>query len=88
MPAKDGFALTSGDMELLRWTHELRIATIDHLAALSGRSQKALSRRLLKLQENRYLACLTRRPQKHVYAVGAEGVPVLIEHGYAPQDLA
>ena len=88
MPTKDGFQLTDDDTELLHFVHELRIATIDHLAALSGRSQKALSRRLLKLQENRYLACLTRRPQKHVYAVGAEGVPVLIEHGYAPQDLA
>ena len=88
MPAKDGFALTSGDMELLRWTHELRIATIDHLAALSGRSEIALWRRLRKLRERHYLASVARLMQRHIYAIGSEGIPVLIEQGYAPQTLA
>jgi Replication-relaxation len=87
VPTKN-FQLMDGDVELLHHVHQLRVATIDHLMALSGRSDKALSRRLLKLTQHRYLACLTRRPQKHCYAVGQEGIPVLIEHGYAPRDLA
>lgn len=88
MPAKDGFQLQDRDIELLRAVHELRIATIDHLAALSGRSVRALWGRLHKLQERRYLASVARFMQKHVYAVGSTGVPVLIEEGYAPVDLA
>jgi hypothetical protein len=88
MPAKDGFQLTDDDLQILRWVFDLRLAHIGHLAAVTGRSEKALSRRLLKLQERRYLACLTRRPQKHVYAIGAEAVPALIEHGHAPAEIA
>jgi hypothetical protein len=88
MPAKNGFTLTSDDMELLRWTHELRIVTIDHLAALSGRSEIALWRRLRKLRERHYLTSVARLFQKHVFAVGSEAVPALIEAGFAPQSLA
>ena len=83
----DSFQLTDGDIEILRFVHELRIAHIDHIAALCMRSYKALARRILKLYYHRYLACITKRPQKHVYAIGTEGVPVLIEHGYAPSDI-
>lgn len=89
MPSRNnGFQLNTGDAEILRYVHELRMAHIDHLASLTARSQKALSRRLLKLQQQRYLTCITRRPQKHVYAIGSEAAPVLIEHGLAPQELA
>jgi len=42
MPTKNGFQLQDRDIELLHFVHELRIATIDHLAALSGRSVRAL----------------------------------------------
>jgi hypothetical protein len=88
MPAKDGFELQDRDIELLHAVHELRIATIDHLSALSGRSVRALWARLLKLKERRYLASVARFMQKHVYAIGSAGVPILIEHGYVPRDLA
>jgi len=87
MPAKRGFELQDRDIELLNYTYQLRIATIDHLAALSGRSVRALWGRLLKLKERRYLASVARFMQKQVYAIGSAGVPVLIEHGYAPQEL-
>src|SRR5580704_4668069 len=87
MPSKDGFELQDGDIELLHFVHQLRIATVDHLAALSGRSVRALWGRLHKLQERRYLASVARFLQKNVYAVGSAGVPVLIESGYAPEDL-
>jgi hypothetical protein len=85
MPAKDGFELQDQDIELLHSVHQLRIATIDHLAALSGRSARALWGRLLKLRERRDLSSVARFMQKHVYAIGSAGVPVLIEHGYAPE---
>lgn len=73
---------------MLRNVHELRLATIEHMAALSGRSYKRTQERLAKLEERGYLACVARRPHKHVYAIGREGVSVLIEHGYAPRELA
>jgi hypothetical protein len=88
MPAEQGFQLTTDDIELLHRVYDLRVAHIDHLSALTARSQKALSRRLLKLTERRFLACIERRPQKHLYAIGPAGVPVLIENGYARRDLA
>src|SRR6266851_8006733 len=88
MPAKTGFQLQDSDVELLHFTYLLRIATIDQLAALSGRSVRALWGRLLKLKERRYLASVARFMQKHVYAIGSAARPVLIEHGYAPRDFA
>src|ERR1700674_5627566 len=88
MPANNGFELQDSDIELLHSVHELRLATIDHLAALSGRSVRALWGRLLKLKERRYLASMARFMQKQVYAIGSEAAPILIEHGYAQRDLA
>jgi hypothetical protein len=88
MPAKDGFELQDSDIELLHFVYQLRIATIDHLSALSGRSVRTLWGRLHKLKERRYLASVARFMQKRVYALGSLGIPVLIEHGYAAQTLA
>jgi hypothetical protein len=88
MPSKNGFELQDRDIELLHSVHRLRIATIDHLAALSGRSVRALWGRLLKLKERRYLTSIARFMQKHVYAIGSAGIPVLIEHGYAAAEFA
>jgi hypothetical protein len=87
MPAKNGFELVKSDIELLHNVFQLRIATIDHLATLSGRSVRALWGRLHKLKDRRYLASVARFMQKNVYAVGTLGVTALIEHGYAPPDL-
>jgi len=88
MPAKSGFQLQESDITILHIVHELRLATIEHISVLSGRSVRALWGRLRKLAERRYLTSVSRFMQKHVYAIGGEGVPVLIEHGYAPRDLA
>ncbi len=88
MPATTGFQLVPGDLFILRNVHELRLATIEHMAALSGRSYKRTQERLAKLEERGYLACVARRPHKHVYVIGREGVGVLIEHGFAPRELA
>jgi hypothetical protein len=88
MPAKNGFELQDSDIELLHFVYQLRLATIDHLSALTGRSVRALWGRLHKLRERRYLATIARLMQKHVYAVGSAGIPVLVEHGYAPKELS
>ena len=88
MPATTGFQLTPNDLAILQYVHELRIATIEHVASLTGRSYKRTQERLAKLQARRYLKCITRRPQKHVYTIGREGLAVLIEHGHAPRELA
>ena len=73
---------------LLLVVHQLRLATIDHLSALTGRSVRALWGRLLKLKKRRYLVTVARFMQKQVYAIGSEGVLALIEQGYAPRALA
>lgn len=87
MPAKDGFHLTDDDIEILRFVHEVRLAHIGHIVALTGRSEKAIARRLSKLEERRYLSCRKRPPQKHLYWVGGEGLPVLVEAGFAPEEV-
>ena len=88
MPANNGFELQDSDVAILNHVFQLRIATVDHLSPLSGRSVRALWNRLLKLKKRRYLASVARFMQKHVYAVGPLGVAALIENGYAPMDLA
>jgi len=37
MPATIGFQLVQSDLAILQRVHELRLATIEHIAALSGR---------------------------------------------------
>jgi hypothetical protein len=84
MPATNGFELQQADVELVHHVHRLRAATIhDHLVPLSGRSEKALRARLLKLTERRYISSVARFLQKHVYVLGPEAIPVLIEAGFA-----
>jgi hypothetical protein len=87
MPAKNGFQLQDGDVELLHYVFQLRLATVDHLSSLSGRSVRALWNRLLKLKKRRFLASVARFMQKQVCALGSQGVEVLIEQGYAPVDM-
>jgi len=88
MPASTGFQLVSSDLNILHHVYELRLATIEHVAALSGRSYKRTQERLAKMEEHGYLSCIARRPHKHVYAIGHEGVRELIEQGHAPRELA
>jgi hypothetical protein len=88
MPANNGFELQDRDIELINYAFQLRIATVDQLSALCGRSVRALWGRLLKLKQRRYLASVARFMQKHVYAIGPLGVSALIEQGYAPAEFA
>lgn len=83
-----GFQFNERDAEIVHYVYQLRVATIDHLAALTNRSHKALERRLPKLRDERYLVCLKPRPHKGLYVIGPESVPVLVEGGYAPHELA
>jgi len=88
MPSTTGFEFTERDAEIVHYVYQLRVATLDHLAALTNRSYKTLERRVPKLRDEHYLRRLKPRPQKGLYVIGSEGVPVLIEGGYAPEDLA
>lgn len=92
MPAKSGFVLTSDDIEYLRSVYLLRVASIDHLAALSwrrgqSRSYTRTQKRTAKLAVRGYLNPLTKPPGKRLYALGREGVEALVELGYAPEEL-
>jgi hypothetical protein len=82
------FQFTKRDAELIHYVHELGVATLDHLAALTNRSHKTLERRVPKLRDARYLRCIKPRPHKGLYVVGPEGTEVLIEGGYALREVA
>jgi hypothetical protein len=82
------FQFTDRDAEIVHYVYQLRVATLDHLAALTNRSHKTLERRLPKLRERQYLRRLKPRPHKGLYLIGPESVRVLISGGYAPQELA
>jgi Replication-relaxation len=88
MPSITGFQFNERDAEIVHYVYLLRVATLDHLAALTNRSYKTLERRVPKLRNERYLRRLKPRPHKGLYVIGPEGVHVLIEGGYAPEDLA
>jgi hypothetical protein len=88
MPANNGFQLIDSDIALLNHAFQLRVATLELLAQVAGRSYKNTHKRVQKLAERKYLALLTKRPEKHLYAIGPESVPVLIDRGYAREDLA
>ncbi len=88
MPSTTGFEFTDKDAEIVHYVYQLRVATLDHLAALTKRSYKTLERRVPKLRDEQYLRRLKPRPHKGLYVIGSEAVPVLIEGGYAPDDLA
>ncbi|HEV8039826.1 MAG TPA: replication-relaxation family protein [Bryobacteraceae bacterium] len=83
-----GFQFNERDAEIVNYVYQLRVATLDHLAALTNRSYKTLERRVPKLRDERYLRRLKPRPHKGLYVIGSESVPMLIEGGYAPDELA
>ena len=82
------FEFNERDAEIVHYVYQLRIATLDHLAALIDRSYKTLERRIPKLRRKRYLRRLKPRPHKGLYTLGSQGVSVLIRGGYAEADLA
>ena len=88
MPAtKAGFEFTDDDATLVKYIHECRFSTVDHLAALTERRAKDVHRRLHKLVPRNYLRAIIRRPQKTLYTTGKEGISVLVEHGVASREL-
>lgn len=88
MPATTGFQFSPTDLSLLQYVYELRLATIEQIAELTGRSYKRTADRLSRLEEHDYLRSVTRRPLKQVYGLGHEGIEVLVHDGYAPSELA
>lgn len=71
--------LRDSDLELLRYCHELRFCTIDHLAALTGRHRQALHLRLQQLIAEKYIYRIKfpNPNQKHIYSIGSQGFTYL-----------
>ncbi len=78
--------LQDSDRELLRYCHELRFATIDHLVALTGRLRQSLNVRILQLAAEKYLYRITfpNPNQKHIYTIGTAGFQYLAHQGIIP----
>lgn len=83
-----GFQFNDRDLEIVHYVYQLRVATLDHLTNLTKRSKKALERRLPKLRADRYLTRLKPRPHRGMYVIGPASIPVLIEAGYATDEIA
>jgi hypothetical protein len=87
-PRRKAFALVDGDIELIKLVYEFRFARIDNLALLTGRAYKKVHGRVFKLAEHGYLKTIKLPLQKHIYAIGAKAVHVLVEQGAASAELA
>lgn len=75
-------ALRDSDLEILRYCHELRFCTIDHLTALTGRHRQALHLRLQQLISEKYIYRIKfpNPNQKHIYTIGTDGFKCLAFH--------
>lgn len=80
--------LQESDRDLLRYCHELRFVTIDHLMALTGRLRQALNVRILQLAAEKYLyrIMFPNPNQKHIYTIGTAGFQYLAHQGLIPID--
>ena len=78
---KKGFQLTTDDVIILAFLFRLRLATIDHLIALTGRSFRVVHRRLEKLRKEKYVLCKRRPFQKYVFSIGRKSTEVLAQAG-------
>ncbi|HLJ48450.1 MAG TPA: replication-relaxation family protein [Bryobacteraceae bacterium] len=85
-PTQAGFQLTESDIQMIEYVYRLRMATVDHLSVLTNRAYKKVHGRLYKLIEKRYLARIELPQQKHIYVIGREGIPRLVERGIAPKE--
>jgi len=67
--------LRDSDLEILRYCHELRFCTMDHLTGLTGRHRQALNLRLNQLIAQKYIYRFKfpNPNQKHIYSLGTHG---------------
>jgi hypothetical protein len=77
----------AGDTALFKLVYQYRLLRREHLCALSGRPQKRLHRRLLKLVRSRHLTTIKLPQQKHIYGIGPLAVPILVEEGIADPEM-
>ena len=82
-----GFALTASDIDMLRLIYEYRLLRTEHVSALTLRSPKKIHGRLLKLLQRRYITVIRLPQQKHIYALGKEALPILVEQGIASPEI-
>jgi Replication-relaxation len=86
-PQKRGFAFVAGDVAILKLLHEFRFLRCEDIAALSGRHQMSVYRRLFKLAQARYVTVVRRPLQKHVYGLAKRALPILVGQGSASPEL-
>jgi hypothetical protein len=84
---KRGFAFVEGDIAILKLIYEFRFLRCEDIAALSGRHQMSIYRRLFKLTQAHYVTVTKRPLQKHVYGLAKRALPVLVEQGSAGAEL-
>jgi hypothetical protein len=75
------FHSVPGDIEIFRYLSEYRLLCRDHLSALTGRDPKRLHRRILKLLESGHLKRIKLPLAPHIYFLGPDAIPVLLNHG-------
>src|SRR5258708_4072579 len=78
-----GFVPSGGDIEIFRLINEYRFLRREHISALTGQPLNGLHRRLFKLVVNGYLTSIRLPRRKHIYALGREALPILVEQGAA-----
>jgi hypothetical protein len=81
-----GFVLSPDDIVLLKFVYDYRYLQIEDLAELAGRGYRKVQERLVKLAEYRYLWRAIFPFRKHIYGIGNEGIPVLVQHGHASKE--
>lgn len=77
------------DIVIIVYVYLYRLATVDLISALTGRSPNRVSVRLMKLTDNKYIARRDRGGpyEKYIYSLGTQGVELLVEKGIAPREL-
>jgi len=75
--------IRDSDLEILRYVHELRFCTIDHLTLLTGRHRQAINLRLSQLIAEKYIYRIKfpNPNHKHIFSLGSQGFRYLAYHG-------
>ena len=80
-------AIVAGDLQIFQLIYQYRMLRLEHLSLLTRRSDKSLSRRLLKLARAQYLITRKLPQQKHIYGLGRTAAHVLVEKGVDDPEL-
>ena len=85
--ARARVVLVPGDVEIFRLLYTYRMLRCDHLILLTGRPEKRLQRRLLKLRKAHYLTRIEPPRQKYIYGLDKAAAVILVQKGIADPEL-